>query len=61
MIDLLDLHKKFILTHLGEGDVAWHAAASASALNEQMTAWYTEISETYAVTVNEKALNKVVR
>lgn len=50
-----------VILYLGEGDVAWHAAASASALNEQMTAWYTEISETYAVTVNEKALNKVVR
>lgn len=50
-----------VILYMGEGDVAWHASAATSALNEQMSAWYEEIAKTYEVTVNEKALNKVSR
>ena len=31
------------------------------ALTEQMNAWYEEIATAYAVTVNEKALSKIIR
>ena len=50
-----------VVLYMGEGDVAWHSAAKSAALNEQMTAWYEEIATTYAVTINEKALNKIIR
>ena len=50
-----------VVLYMGEGDVAWHAAAAEYALTEQMNAWYEEIATTYAVTVNEKALSKIIR
>ena len=49
------------LLYLGEGDAAWYAAAESGAVNEKMTAWYEEIATTYAVSINEKALNKIAR
>ena len=50
-----------VILYMGEGDVAWHASAATAALNEKMSAWYEEIEKTYAVTVNDKALDKVIR
>ena len=62
-VNLKEIIEEFQLEalYMGEGDVAWHAAAKSAALNEQMTAWYEEIATTYAVTINEKALNKIIR
>ena len=50
-----------VVLYMGEGDVAWHAAAKNGALNEKMTAWYEEIASTYTVSINEKSLNKISR
>jgi hypothetical protein len=50
-----------VILYMGEGDVAWHASAATASLNEKMSAWYEEIEKTYAVTVNDKALDKVIR
>lgn len=61
--EVINCGTEYIATilYLGEGDVAWYAQAKNGALNEKMTAWYEEIGTTYAVSTNEKALNKVIR
>lgn len=48
-----------VVVYLGEGDIAWHAAAADGVLTEKLNAWYEEIAATYTVDINEKALNKI--
>lgn len=48
-----------VVVYLGEGDVAWHAAAKDGVLNEKLSAWYEELAATFTVDINEKALNKI--
>ena len=48
-----------VIVYLGEGDVAWHAAAKSGVLTEKLNAWYEDLAAAHPVELNEKAMNKI--
>ena len=48
-----------VILYVGAGDEAWYASAKSGVLSEKNSAWLEELTTTYTVNVNEKALAKI--
>lgn len=48
-----------VILYVGAGDAAWYASAKSGVLSEKNSAWFEELTTTYTVNVNEKALAKI--
>lgn len=48
-----------VILYVGAGDAAWYASAKSGVLSEKNSAWLEELTTTYTVNVNEKALAKI--